>query len=410
MTATPPLRCPQIIGLLASRGGVGCTSLAVHLGCTLADDDSRRVILIDLDLAMGAVDIALDVVPEHRLTDVIGSIDQMDLQLLKSALTPSKGNLLLLPRPAALKDAALVTPDHIQRMLMLLRITSTQLLLDLGKGWRTQRAGCGPLPDQDDAQAEQRGMRTPWRRRRLTRSCTRLTKRYAAVAVSRSRSPAARPPSGPTPCHRGSLNRQKKELTTYIEQRGGVIVHVVERVVPGWLPEGDEDEWIEPGSENMKEFREGKLRWAKILEDAARLALREGAALVARDVDRLVRSTHYRSHHKRLPLLWKAQANRHELLELQDCTLGVPLMTLVDPDAPPEEQKAEVSSIGVKHSTKKNGRPPKKRRGPYTTKAERDAKLPRMRELRQQGMTVRDIGAAVDLSFQSVGRWLKDAP
>ena len=65
----------QVIAVLGSRGGVGCTSLAVNLGATLAQDPTNSVALIDLDLALGDADVALDLMrrlhpgrrgPEHR--------------------------------------------------------------------------------------------------------------------------------------------------------------------------------------------------------------------------------------------------------------------------------------------------------------------------------------------------------
>src|SRR5205807_643260 len=38
----------MVIAVLGSRGGIGCTSLAVNLGCTLAQDSTNSAALIDL--------------------------------------------------------------------------------------------------------------------------------------------------------------------------------------------------------------------------------------------------------------------------------------------------------------------------------------------------------------------------
>src|SRR5262249_5397661 len=48
------------IAVLGSRGGIGCTSLAVNLGCCLATEADNSVALVDLDLALGDADVALD--------------------------------------------------------------------------------------------------------------------------------------------------------------------------------------------------------------------------------------------------------------------------------------------------------------------------------------------------------------
>src|SRR5262249_19772525 len=58
-----------VIAVLGSRGGVGCTSVAVNLGCTLAKEPGLNCALIDLDLALGDSDVALDLMPDYTLSD-----------------------------------------------------------------------------------------------------------------------------------------------------------------------------------------------------------------------------------------------------------------------------------------------------------------------------------------------------
>src|SRR5262245_8831408 len=50
----------SMIAVLGSRGGVGTTTLAVNLAATLAADPTHQAALIDLDLALGDADIALE--------------------------------------------------------------------------------------------------------------------------------------------------------------------------------------------------------------------------------------------------------------------------------------------------------------------------------------------------------------
>lgn len=125
----------KVVALLPSRGGIGCTSLAVNLGCTLAADADRQVVLLDLDFITGAADVALDLVPEYRLGDLAGGLDKIDLQSLRNALTRDDSGLVLLARPARCQEIALITADHIQRILSLLRITFSHIIIDLSKGW-----------------------------------------------------------------------------------------------------------------------------------------------------------------------------------------------------------------------------------------------------------------------------------
>jgi pilus assembly protein CpaE len=127
----------KVLAFLSSRGGVGCTSLAVNLGSTLASNPQNRVVLIDLDLPMGAVDVALDVTADARLNDVALSVDRMDFQFLSRSLTKSKGGLSLLLRPRCFADVETVHSDHVQRLLKLLQIIYSHMIVDLSKGWLT---------------------------------------------------------------------------------------------------------------------------------------------------------------------------------------------------------------------------------------------------------------------------------
>jgi pilus assembly protein CpaE len=60
----------KVIAVVGSRGGVGCTSLAVNLGVCLAQDPEHAVALVDLDLALGDADVALDLMADYTLADV----------------------------------------------------------------------------------------------------------------------------------------------------------------------------------------------------------------------------------------------------------------------------------------------------------------------------------------------------
>jgi pilus assembly protein CpaE len=123
----------QVIAVLGSRGGVGCTSLAVNLGASLAQASAHSVALVDLDLALGDADVALDLTTDYTLADVALNVDRLDMQFLKRSLSKHSSGLSLLPHPVQMEDAALIREDHLQRVIGLLRASYTHLLLDLSK-------------------------------------------------------------------------------------------------------------------------------------------------------------------------------------------------------------------------------------------------------------------------------------
>lgn len=125
----------RIYTFAGSRGGAGCTSLAVNFGCILAQNQANSVALVDLDLAMGDADVCLDLIPDYTLADVAMSIERIDLQLLKRSLSKHSSGLYLLPHPVQIEDASLIQDDHVGRVLNLLKMTFTHIIVDLSKSF-----------------------------------------------------------------------------------------------------------------------------------------------------------------------------------------------------------------------------------------------------------------------------------
>ena len=128
-------RASTVIAVCGATGGVGTTSLAVNLGCVLAQDPKNSVALVDLDLCLGDADVFLDTIPDYSLVDVAQNVSRLDFTLLKRSLTKHSSGLFLLPRPVQMEDMALITVDDLQRVIGLLKATFTHLVLDLSKGY-----------------------------------------------------------------------------------------------------------------------------------------------------------------------------------------------------------------------------------------------------------------------------------
>jgi pilus assembly protein CpaE len=128
-------RGSSVIAVAGATGGVGATSLAVNLGCALAQDPKNTVALVDLDLCLGDADVFLDTIPDYTLVDVAQNVTRLDFALLKRSLTKHSSGLFLLPRPVQMEDMSLVTPDDLQRVIGLLKATFTHLVLDLSKSY-----------------------------------------------------------------------------------------------------------------------------------------------------------------------------------------------------------------------------------------------------------------------------------
>lgn len=128
-------RSTKIVAVAGASGGVGCTSVAVNLGCLLASRPEFTVALVDLDLAIGDADVFLDAIPDYSLIDVTQNVSRLDFQLLKKSLTKHSSGLYLLPRPVQLQDVELITPESLRRVFGLLKATFTHIVIDVSKGF-----------------------------------------------------------------------------------------------------------------------------------------------------------------------------------------------------------------------------------------------------------------------------------
>lgn len=124
-----------VVAILGSRGGVGCTSLAINFAATLAQDPDYSVAVIDLDLALGDCDVALDLMGDYTLADVALNIDKLDMSFLKRALCKHSSGMSLLPHPVQVEDCQLIREEHLQRLINLLRASYSHLVLDLSKSF-----------------------------------------------------------------------------------------------------------------------------------------------------------------------------------------------------------------------------------------------------------------------------------
>src|SRR5262249_49187304 len=97
-----------VIAVLGSRGGVGCTTLSVNIGACLAHEPGANVALVDLDMAMGDADVALDLNTDYTLVDVALNIDKLDMQFLRRSLVKHASGLHVLPHPIQLEDAGVI--------------------------------------------------------------------------------------------------------------------------------------------------------------------------------------------------------------------------------------------------------------------------------------------------------------
>ena len=129
----------RVVVVHSPKGGVGTSTVAVNIAMAAAQLKPDRVVIVDLDLQFGQVATHLNVQPRQTLTDVIrDEAAQREAELLRTYATRHDSGLHVLSAPAGPEQAALVTADHVDRILTTLLETYDQVVIDTGS-WLDER-------------------------------------------------------------------------------------------------------------------------------------------------------------------------------------------------------------------------------------------------------------------------------
>ncbi len=119
----------QIVTVFAAKGGCGKTTLAINLGVALARY-SRRVCIVDLDLAFGDVAINVQLDPMRTVMDALPMAGHLDVTGAASLLAQYGPGLDMLLAPVTPGDAEKIPPRLIGELLAVLRTMFDFVVVD----------------------------------------------------------------------------------------------------------------------------------------------------------------------------------------------------------------------------------------------------------------------------------------
>jgi len=121
----------QLITVFGTKGGIGKTFLATNLAVSLAQLNGERVALVDLDLDFGNAALALNIIPQFTIADVVNEMANLDQDLLESYLIPHRSGVKLLAANAEPQMTEFVNADHVGYILRLLKNTFDYVIVDM---------------------------------------------------------------------------------------------------------------------------------------------------------------------------------------------------------------------------------------------------------------------------------------
>jgi pilus assembly protein CpaE len=120
----------KIVTVFSPKGGTGKTVIATNLAAAFAKYETKRTLLVDLDLQFGDAAIMLGLEPEKTIYDLVVAPGELDSEKLAGYIARHPVGLDILPAPLRPEDAELVTEGKLGRLLEVARESYDVIIVD----------------------------------------------------------------------------------------------------------------------------------------------------------------------------------------------------------------------------------------------------------------------------------------
>lgn len=123
----------KIVTVFSSKGGVGCSTIAVNLAIALQQNGVGKVAVVDTSLQFGDVGVLLNLYASRTIADlVVAKADELDDELIADVFIPHSSGVKALLAPPRPEVADTVTPSLISDVLEQLRTMFDVIIVDTG--------------------------------------------------------------------------------------------------------------------------------------------------------------------------------------------------------------------------------------------------------------------------------------
>jgi pilus assembly protein CpaE len=125
----------KTVAVIGAKGGVGASMLAQNLAWTLAEEQRRPTLLLDLDLRFGSAAINLDLRPATGVEKYLTEPGKLDSALLDRLIVARGDYLSVLPGPRDPLGDFEPEPEALEQLLAIARRSFPQVVMDLPCEW-----------------------------------------------------------------------------------------------------------------------------------------------------------------------------------------------------------------------------------------------------------------------------------
>src|SRR3954454_17747527 len=120
----------RVITVFSPKGGTGKTVVSTNLAATLAKNEGKRTLLLDLDLQFGDAAIMLGLEPVKTIYDLVVAPGELDSEKLAGYVTKHQCGLDVLAAPLRPEDAELIVESKVTALIEVARTSYDAIVVD----------------------------------------------------------------------------------------------------------------------------------------------------------------------------------------------------------------------------------------------------------------------------------------
>jgi len=120
----------RVVAITGAKGGVGNTTIAIHLAAELAG--IHRVCLIDLDFGMGDVAPMMDLTARDSIADLLQRADRLDERMLNGSVAVHRTKVNVLTTPDDMESIGAVRADDVFNIINVAAAAYQWVIIDCG--------------------------------------------------------------------------------------------------------------------------------------------------------------------------------------------------------------------------------------------------------------------------------------
>lgn len=119
----------RLIAVFGAKGGLGKTTIVTNLAVALAHA-GKKVIVVDLDLQFGDVNLFFDLDPRDTIAELVQDKQSLDIDTIRSFIKLHSSGVSVLCAPKSPEYAEMIKGEHIEKIISTIRPYYDFILVD----------------------------------------------------------------------------------------------------------------------------------------------------------------------------------------------------------------------------------------------------------------------------------------